>query len=178
MQRAYDQVVHDIAIQNLNVVLCLDRGGLVGADGPTHHGVYDLAYFRCIPNMTISAPMNEEELRNLMYTAQQDDMGPFVIRYPRGNGVFSDWKRPMKAIEVGTGRKLRSGLNTAILSIGPVGNFALEVSEEMAKNAELDTTQAQIEKLQKILPIILGEFLPLENVSTDVSLEAGFLKSI
>ena len=132
MQRAYDQVVHDIAIQNLNVVLCLDRGGLVGADGPTHHGVYDLAYFRCIPNMTISAPMNEEELRNLMYTAQQEDMGPFVIRYPRGNGVLSDWQRPMKAIEVGTGRKLREGVNTAILSIGPIGNFALETADELA----------------------------------------------
>ena len=132
MQRAYDQVVHDVAIQNLNVVLCLDRGGLVGADGPTHHGVYDLAFFRCIPNMTISSPMNEEELRNLMFTAQQEDMGAFVIRYPRGNGVLSDWKRPMKAIEVGTGRKLRDGQSTAILSIGPIGNNAAEVCEEMA----------------------------------------------
>ncbi|MFN4931045.1 MAG: 1-deoxy-D-xylulose-5-phosphate synthase, partial [Bacteroidota bacterium] len=98
MQRAYDQVIHDVALQNLNVVFCLDRGGLAGSDGATHHGAYDLAYMRCIPNMTVSAPMNEEELRNLMYTAQQENMGAFVIRYPRGNGVMTDWKKPMKAI--------------------------------------------------------------------------------
>src|SRR5690554_2637884 len=99
MQRAYDQVIHDVALQKLNVVFCLDRAGVVGADGATHHGAYDLAFMRCIPNMIVSAPMNEEELRNLMFTAQQEDMGPFVIRYPRGNGVMVDWKRPFKAIE-------------------------------------------------------------------------------
>lgn len=122
MQRAYDQVIHDVAIQNLNVVFCLDRAGIAGADGPTHHGAYDLAYMRCIPNMTVSAPMNEEELRNLMFTAQQDNMGPFVIRYPRGNGVMVDWQRPMKAIPVGKGRKVCDGEDVAILSIGTVGN--------------------------------------------------------
>ncbi|MBD1393964.1 1-deoxy-D-xylulose-5-phosphate synthase [Mucilaginibacter glaciei] len=124
MQRAYDQVIHDVAIQNLNVVFCLDRAGIAGADGPTHHGAYDLAYMRCIPNMTVSAPMNEEELRNLMYTAQQDDMGPFVIRYPRGNGVMVDWRRPMKAIPVGKGRKICDGEEVAILTIGTIGNEA------------------------------------------------------
>ncbi len=122
MQRAYDQVIHDVAIQNLNVVFCLDRAGIAGADGPTHHGAYDLAYMRCIPNMTVSAPMNEEELRNLMFTAQQPDMGPFVIRYPRGNGVMVDWQRPMKAIPVGQGRMICDGEDVAVLSIGAIGN--------------------------------------------------------
>ena len=122
MQRAYDQVIHDVAIQNLNVVFCLDRAGIAGADGPTHHGAYDLAYMRCIPNMTVSAPMNEEELRNLMFTAQQDDMGPFVIRYPRGSGVMIDWQRPLKAIKVGKGRMVCDGDDIAILTIGHIGN--------------------------------------------------------
>ncbi|RCH54645.1 1-deoxy-D-xylulose-5-phosphate synthase [Mucilaginibacter hurinus] len=124
MQRAYDQVIHDVAIQKLNVVFCLDRAGVAGADGPTHHGAYDLAYMRCIPNMTVSAPMNEEELRNLMFTAQQENMGPFVIRYPRGNGVMVDWQRPMKAIIVGKGRMVCDGEDVAILSIGAIGNEA------------------------------------------------------
>lgn len=130
MQRAYDQVIHDVAIQRLNVVFCLDRAGIAGADGPTHHGAYDIAYMRCIPNMTVSAPMNEEELRNLMYTAQQDDMGPFVIRYPRGTGVMPDWQRPLKAIPVGKGRKICEGEDVAIVSIGAIGN---EVVKAVAK---------------------------------------------
>ncbi|TVR37897.1 MAG: 1-deoxy-D-xylulose-5-phosphate synthase [Cryomorphaceae bacterium] len=131
MQRAYDQVVHDVAIQNLNVVFCLDRGGLVGADGPTHHGVYDMAYFRCIPNMIVSSPMNESELRNLMFTAQQENMGPFSIRYPRGEGVMTDWKTPFKKIKIGTGRKVRNGEDIAILTIGPIGNEALKAAEAL-----------------------------------------------
>src|SRR5690606_34671811 len=114
MQRAYDQVIHDVALQNLNVVFCLDRAGLVGADGPTHHGAYDIAYMRCIPNLTVSAPMNEEELRNLMYTAQLPDAGPFVIRYPRGNGVMVYWRRPFTKVEIGKGRKLQDGEEVAI----------------------------------------------------------------
>jgi 1-deoxy-D-xylulose-5-phosphate synthase len=134
MQRAYDQVIHDVAIQKLNVVFCLDRGGLAGADGPTHHGAYDLAYMRCIPNMVVSAPMNEEELRNLMFTAQQENMGPFSIRYPRGNGVMPEWKRPLKAIKVGTGRKICDGEEVAILSIGHIGNEAVSACKEL--NAE------------------------------------------
>ena len=132
MQRAYDQVVHDVALQNLNVVLCLDRAGFAGADGSTHHGSFDLAYFRCIPNMTISAPMNEEELRNLMYTAQLENAGPFVIRYPRGEGVMTEWKTPFRKIKVGTGRKVRNGNDIAILSIGHQGNYALAAAEELS----------------------------------------------
>ena len=125
MQRAYDQAVHDVAIQKLPVVFCLDRGGLVGDDGPTHHGCYDIAYFRCIPNMIISAPMNESELRNLMFTAQQESIeNPFVIRYPRGQGVLTNWQTPMKAIEIGKGRRLTEGKDIAILSLGHPGNFA------------------------------------------------------
>jgi 1-deoxy-D-xylulose-5-phosphate synthase len=132
MQRAFDQVLHDVALQNLNVVFCLDRGGLVGADGATHHGAYDLAYMRCIPNMVVSAPMNEEELRNLMYTAQLPDKGPFSIRYPRGNGVMTDWKTPLKEIKVGTGRKVCNGEDIAILTIGHPGNFAQEAIKELS----------------------------------------------
>jgi len=125
MQRAYDQVVHDVAIQKLPVVFCLDRAGLVGEDGPTHHGAYDIAYLRCIPNMIISAPMNEGELRNLMYTAQLDKIDlPFVIRYPRGEGVMPEWRTDMKEISIGKGRKLKDGNDIAILSLGHPGNFA------------------------------------------------------
>ena len=101
MQRAYDQLIHDVALQNLNVVFCLDRGGLVGADGATHHGAYDIAYLRCIPNMVVAAPMNEQELRNMMYTAQLPKKGPFSIRYPRGNGVMTNWQTPFEEIKIG-----------------------------------------------------------------------------
>jgi len=132
MQRAYDQVVHDVAIQKLPVIFCLDRAGLVGEDGPTHHGVYDIAYMRCIPNMIVSAPMNESELRNLMYTAQLDStVLPFVIRYPRGEGVMPEWKTEMKEIEIGKGRKLRDGNDIAILSLGHPGNFAAAAIREL-----------------------------------------------
>ncbi len=131
MQRAYDQVIHDVAIQKLNVVFCLDRAGVAGADGPTHHGAYDLAYMRCIPNMIVSAPMNEEELRNLMFTAQQENMGPFSIRYPRGNGVMPDWKRPFKILEIGKGRKICEGEDVAILSIGHIGNEVVKACLEL-----------------------------------------------
>ncbi|MBC7744883.1 MAG: 1-deoxy-D-xylulose-5-phosphate synthase [Flavobacterium sp.] len=134
MQRAYDQVIHDVAIQNLNVVFCLDRAGIAGADGPTHHGAYDLAYMRCIPNMIVSAPMNEEELRNLMFTAQHDDMGPFSIRYPRGNGVMPEWKRPLNFIPIGKARKICGGEDVAILTIGHIGNEAVKACLEL--NAE------------------------------------------
>jgi 1-deoxy-D-xylulose-5-phosphate synthase len=134
MQRAFDQVLHDVALQNLNVVFCLDRGGLVGADGATHHGAYDLAYMRCIPNMVVSAPMNEEELRNLMFTAQLKDQGPFSIRYPRGNGVMTEWKTPMKEIKIGEGRKVTNGEDVAILTIGHPGNFAQEAIHELTGN--------------------------------------------
>jgi 1-deoxy-D-xylulose-5-phosphate synthase len=132
MQRAYDQVVHDVALQNLKVIFCLDRGGLAGADGPTHHGAFDLAYFRCIPNMIVSAPMNEQELRNLMFTATTDNVtGPFSIRYPRGNGVLSDWQTPFEAIEIGKGRRLRSGEKVAVLSIGHIGNYVAKALDQL-----------------------------------------------
>ncbi len=133
MQRAYDQVIHDVALQNLNVVLCLDRGGLVGADGATHHGAYDLAFLRCIPNIKVAAPMNEEELRNLMYTAQLENRGTWSIRYPRGNGTMPEWKTPFKEIEVGKGRKLQDGSDVAILSIGHIGNYAVEVYDQISE---------------------------------------------
>jgi len=139
MQRAYDQVVHDIAIQKLPVTLCLDRAGLVGDDGPTHHGCYDVSYFRCIPNLIVSAPMNEEELRNLMYTSQlQSTELPFVIRYPRGEGVMANLQKenmakdyPFKEIEIGKGRKLKDGEEIAILSFGHPGNFAQAAIREL-----------------------------------------------
>lgn len=125
MQRAYDQVVHDVALQNLHVVFCLDRAGLAGADGPTHHGALDIPFMRCVPNMVVSAPMNEEELRNLMYTASLDkNAGPFSIRYPRGNGVMPEWKTPLREIPIGTGRKLNDGDELAVLTIGHPGNMA------------------------------------------------------
>jgi len=133
MQRAYDQVLHDVALQNLNVVFCLDRGGVSGADGPTHHGAYDLAYMRCVPNMVVSAPMNEEALRNLMFTAQQDNMGPFTIRYPRGEGVMADWKKPLQVLEVGKGKMICEGDDIAILTIGHIGNYAIKACSMLAK---------------------------------------------
>ncbi len=126
MQRAYDQVIHDVALQNLNVVFCLDRAGIAGADGATHHGAFDLSYMRCIPNLVISAPLNEEELRNLMYTSQLKNQGPFVIRYPRGKGVMVNWKTPFKKVKIGTGTKIKSGSDVAILSIGHIGNYAIQ----------------------------------------------------
>ncbi len=130
MQRAYDQMIHDVALQNLNVVFCLDRAGLVGADGATHHGAYDLAYFRCIPNLIIASPLNEEELRNMMYTAQLPDKGPFSIRYPRGNGYMIGWKTPFRELEIGKGRCLIEGEKIAIISIGAIGNIAKRAVEK------------------------------------------------
>jgi 1-deoxy-D-xylulose-5-phosphate synthase len=132
MQRAYDQVIHDVALQNLQVVFCLDRAGFAGADGPTHHGAYDIAYFRCIPNMVVTAPMNEEELRNLMYTATKFQ-GPFSIRYPRGQGVMPEWRTPMREIPIGQGRIVKEGEEIAILTIGHIGNYAVEATKVLAK---------------------------------------------
>lgn len=132
MQRAYDQVIHDVCIQNLPVNFCLDRAGFAGADGPTHHGAYDLAYFRCLPNMIVSAPMNEQELRNLMYTASLPRKEKaFSIRYPRGQGVMPNWRTPFEKIEIGTGRKLREGEELAILSVGHIGNYVVGVCAEL-----------------------------------------------
>ena len=139
-QRAYDSIIHDAAILNLPVVLCLDRAGLVGEDGATHHGAFDMAFLRPIPNLTIASPMDERELRRLMYTAQLPDKGTFVIRYPRGNGVLTDWECPLKEIEVGTGRRLHDGWDVAVLSIGPIGND-VEKAIKLIESAESPKTE-------------------------------------
>ncbi|MEX2379776.1 MAG: 1-deoxy-D-xylulose-5-phosphate synthase [Vicingaceae bacterium] len=149
MQRAYDQVIHDVALQKLPVVFCLDRAGVAGADGPTHHGAYDLAYMRCIPNMIVAAPMNEEELRNMMFTAQAENNGPFSIRYPRGQGVMPQWKTPFKKIKIGEGQKIKSGEDIAILSIGHIGNYALKAAQEL----EEDNISAAIYDMRFVKPI-------------------------
>ena len=133
IQRAYDQVVHDVAIQNLSVIFCLDRGGLVGADGATHHGVFDFAFLRCIPNMIVSAPMNEHDLRDLMYTAQIKKHGPFSIRYPRGKGTQITWKNKFKELKIGKGKKIKDGDEIVVLSIGHPGNFVIEAEELLQK---------------------------------------------
>ena len=133
MQRSYDQVVHDVCIQKLPVIFCLDRAGIAGADGPTHHGAYDLAYMRCLPNIVVSAPMNEAELRNLMYTATMHKDGPFSIRYPRGQGVMPNWRTPLEAIPVGKGQQIQDGEEVAILTIGHIGNYAVEACEVLAQ---------------------------------------------
>ena len=132
MQRAYDQVIHDVCLQNLQVVFCLDRAGFAGADGPTHHGAYDISFFRCIPNLVVSSPMDEEELRNLMYTATKFE-GPFSIRYPRGQGVMVDWRTPMREIPVGQGRIIQEGEEVALLTIGHIGNYAVTACEMLEK---------------------------------------------
>jgi len=176
MQRAYDQVLHDVALQNLNVVFCLDRGGLVGADGATHHGAYDLAYMRCIPNMVVSAPMNEEELRNLMFTAQLENKGPFSIRYPRGSGVMTDWKTPFKEIKVGKGRKVCSGEDIAILSIGHPGNFAQEAIALM-KESGISIAHYDLRFVKPLDAVLLHEvFTKFKKVITveDGCLMGGF----
>lgn len=130
-QRAYDNIIHDAALLNLPVVLCLDRAGLVGEDGPTHHGVFDIAALRAVPNLTIASPMDEHELRNLMYTAQLPNKGTFVIRYPRGNGVCPDWRSPFEEITIGTGRCLRAGTDVAVITLGPIGNDVAKLLDEM-----------------------------------------------
>ena len=157
-QRAYDNIIHDAAIQKLSVVLCLDRAGLVGQDGPTHHGAFDMAFLRPIPNLTIASPMDEHELRRLMYTAQQPDRGTFVIRYPRGRGVQVDWRCPLEAVEVGTGRKLHEGTDVAVLSIGPIGNDVEEVISELsATNAPLSVAHYDMRFLKPLDETLLHE---------------------
>lgn len=157
MQRAYDQVIHDVALQNLHVIFCLDRAGFAGADGPTHHGAYDLSYMRCIPNMIVSSPINESELRNLMYTAQLDkNAAPWVIRYPRGEGVMPEWKTPFKEIKIGTGKKIKNGEDVAILTIGPIGNYAITASEELAKE-EVSTAVYDMRFIKPLDEVMLHE---------------------
>ena len=177
MQRAYDQVVHDAAIQKLPVIFCLDRAGLVGDDGPTHHGCYDIPYMRCIPNMIVSAPMNESELRNLMYTAQlESTKNPFVIRYPRGEGVMPEWKTEMKEIKIGTGRKLKDGNDIAILSFGHPGNFAAAAIRDL-KNDGLNPAHYDMRFAKPLDEELLHEVLSkFEKIITleDGTVVGGF----
>jgi 1-deoxy-D-xylulose-5-phosphate synthase len=171
MQRAYDQVLHDVALQNLKVIFCLDRGGLAGADGSTHHGAFDLAYFRCIPNMVVSAPINEEELRNLMYTAQLDEVKqPFSIRYPRGNGVMVDWKTPFKKLEIGKGRKIKDGKDIAILSIGHAGNLVTKAIEHLNEQS-IDTAHYDMRFVKPIDEQLLHEVF--SNYKKVITVEDG-----
>jgi len=171
MQRAFDQVVHDVAIQKLPVVLCLDRAGLVGEDGPTHHGCYDISYLRCIPNLIVSAPMNEQELRNLMYTAQLDSTGlPFVIRYPRGEGVMPEWKTPLTAIEIGKGRKIKDGKEVAILSFGHPGNFATTAIRNL-RSEGIDPAHYDIRFVKPLDEALLHEVFT--NYAKIVTVEDG-----
>ena len=168
-QRAYDNIIHDMALLNLPVVLCLDRAGLVGEDGPTHHGAFDMAALRPIPHLTIASPMNEHELRNLMYSAQLPNQGSYVIRYPRGNGVLVDWKNPMEEIKTGTGRKLKDGDDFAVITIGPIGNDAAKAIAELEAEgkeqcAASDESKEQCEgKSLSIAHYDLRFLKPLDN---------------
>jgi 1-deoxy-D-xylulose-5-phosphate synthase len=177
MQRSYDQVVHDVAIQNLPVIFCLDRAGLVGEDGPTHHGAYDIAYMRCIPNMVVSAPMNEAELRNLMYTAQlPTTTNPFVIRYPRGEGVMAEWRTPFEEIKIGRGRKLKDGRDIAILTFGHPGNFATAAIREL-RTEGIDPAHYDMRFAKPLDEVLLHEvFSKYTRVLTveDGTIKGGF----
>ena len=174
MQRAYDQIIHDVALQNLNMVLCLDRAGLVGADGPTHHGAFDISYLRCIPNLTIASPLNEMELRNLMYTAQLFGKGTFVIRYPRGGGEGVEWKgTPMTEIPVGKGVELKKGSKVAVLSVGPIGNTVMKAVESLGADADV----VGVYDMRFIKPLdtaLLDEVF--KNYKSIVTVEDGSLK--
>ena len=174
MQRAYDQIIHDVALQNLNMVLCLDRAGLVGADGPTHHGAFDISYLRCIPKLTIASPLNEMELRNLMYTAQLEGKGTFVIRYPRGGGEGVEWKgTPMTEIPVGKGVELKKGSKVAVLSVGPIGNTVMKAVESLGADADA----VGVYDMRFIKPLdtaLLDEVF--KNYKSIVTVEDGALK--
>lgn len=174
MQRAYDNIIHDIAIQRLNVVLCLDRAGLVGEDGPTHHGIFDLAYLRPIPNLTIASPYDEHELRKLMYTAQLPDQGPFAIRYPRGRGTQTDWECPFEAIEVGKGRKLKDGSDLAVITIGPIGYDAAQAITESEAHTGKSIAHYDLRFLKPLDEAMLHEIG--KRFHRIVTVEDGILK--
>ncbi|TWV14695.1 1-deoxy-D-xylulose-5-phosphate synthase [Bacteroidaceae bacterium HV4-6-C5C] len=174
LQRAYDNVIHDIAILGLPVVLCLDRAGLVGEDGPTHHGVFDLAYLRPIPNLTISSPMDEHELRRLMYTAQLPDKGPFVIRYPRGRGQLREWICPFEEVPVGKGRKLKDGKDMAVVSIGPIGNAASKAIERAEAEKGMSIAHYDLRFLKPIDEDMLTEIG--KTYSRIITVEDGVIK--
>ncbi|WP_258102606.1 1-deoxy-D-xylulose-5-phosphate synthase [Marinoscillum sp. MHG1-6] len=170
MQRAYDQVVHDVCIQKLPVVFCLDRAGLAGADGPTHHGAYDISYMRCLPHMVVAAPMNESELRNLMYTASEHRDGPFTIRYPRGTGVMPEWKTPFEKIAVGKGRRLVAGDELAILTIGHIGNYATE-AVALLNDEDISVSHYDMRFAKPLDEALLKEVF--ENHSKVITVEDG-----
>lgn len=174
MQRAYDNIIHDVAIHKQHVVFCLDRAGLVGEDGPTHHGAFDLAYLRSIPNLTIASPMNEHELRKLMYTAQLPEMGPFAIRYPRGRGVLVDWQCPLEAIQVGKGRKLKDGKDIAVLTLGPIGNEAMKAIASAEAKSGKRIAHYDLRFLKPLDEEILDEIG--RNYNFVVTVEDGVLK--
>ena len=174
MQRAYDNIIHDVAILKLPVVLCLDRAGLVGEDGPTHHGAFDLAYLRPIPNLTIASPMDEHELRQMMYTAQLPNKGPFAIRYPRGRGVKVDWQCPFEAIQVGKGRRLKEGKDMAILTIGPIGNMAIKAIELYEQETGLSVAHYDLRFLKPLDEEMLHEIG--SQFTRIVTVEDGVLK--
>jgi len=157
MQRAYDNVIHDVALQELNVVICLDRAGIVGSDGATHHGLFDLAYMRCIPHLKIAAPRNEIELRNLMFTSQQPDMGPFVIRYPRGKGTIVDWHQPMKALAIGKGECLKEGNDLAVITIGTMAKPAQKAIEQIESSYNATVAHYDIRFLKPLDKEMLHE---------------------
>lgn len=162
MQRSYDQLIHDVALQNLQVVFCLDRAGLVGEDGPTHHGAFDLAYLRAIPNITIAAPLNEEELRNMMYTAQLPGKGPFAIRYPRGRGVMPSWKTPFRELTVGQGRIIREGTDLAFITIGTIGNKTIEACNDL-ETKNIHCTHADLRFLKPLDEELLHKVFSKHN---------------
>ena len=174
MQRAYDNVINDVAIQKLNVVLCLDRAGIVGEDGPTHHGAFDLAYMRPIPNLTVASPYDEHELRNLMYTAQLPDKGPFVIRYPRGRGVLVDWKSSFEEIQIGKGRKLKDGKDMAVITIGPIGNTARKAITRAEAESKMSIAHYDLRFLKPLDEEMLHEIG--KNFCRIVTIEDGVLK--
>ena len=174
MQRAYDNLIHDVAIQKLNFVLCLDRAGLVGEDGPTHHGVFDMAYLRPIPNLIIASPYDEHELRRLMYTAQLPNQGSFVIRYPKGRGTQVNWKCPLEPIEIGKGRKLKAGTDLAVITIGPIGNDAAKAIEEAEKQTGKNIAHYDLRFLKPLDESMLHEIG--KNFQHIVTIEDGVLK--
>lgn len=173
MQRAYDNVIHDVAIQKLNVVMCLDRAGLVGEDGATHHGMFDIAYMRIIPNLTVAVPMDEHELRKMMYTAQLPDMGPFVIRYPRGRGMITDWKCKLEAIPVGKGRLLKEGKDLAVISLGPIGYRAAKAIERVEQESGISVAHYDL-RFVKPLDTEMLEYIG-KNFKKVITIEDGIL---
>ena len=174
MQRAYDNIIHDVALHKQHVVFCLDRAGLVGEDGPTHHGVFDLAYLRSIPHLTVASPMNEHELRKLMYTAQLPDIGPFAIRYPRGRGVLVDWKCPLEEVQIGKGRKLKEGKDIAVLTLGPIGNEAIKAIASAEAKSGKRIAHYDLRFLKPLDEEMLDEIG--KNFQSIVTIEDGVLK--